>query len=359
LEIARKFDMWNENLDLSELNIAERALSYENKDIVFDELMDYMKSISKREVVREWDLFQIVNKYFKKEEFIKIMDLLVNSWIEFDKSKIILFKDIIEAKNKLNHLRKKIVNSRSLKEKVELQSELNELEYNIAYILSIIIYSGVFYSYDQNIELSIFSSSRTKNKINICFWQWWLVDNALRWIFWINTYAVWINKESYSHFITMLTWWSFRTDDISVFNLDKERKLKSDTEVWWENRKVWWDVESVHIAANYIILRQNYEIENNIELNLYNQLNKQIPWVTNTYLNIWERYFKLGDNYKSLSYYLRAESLISENLPNKEKVTIYTSLSTLYYNELMFFDSLKYSKKGVKLLKKIWNLLQI
>ncbi|USN59134.1 MAG: hypothetical protein H6767_03480 [Candidatus Peribacteria bacterium] len=56
LEIAAKLDLAtkeSDTLNLSDLDIAERALSYEHRDIVFDEMMDYMRDISKRENIRE------------------------------------------------------------------------------------------------------------------------------------------------------------------------------------------------------------------------------------------------------------------------------------------------------------------
>ncbi len=344
LEIGKALDNTEFiNLDSSNLNIADKALSEEHRDIIFDELMDYMKSISKREVVREWDLFQVIEDNFKINEMTKITEQV---WL--NKEEIVLFTNIEDAKAKLKEVRENLKNS-SEEEKEKYQNELNQLEYNIALLLSLIIYNEEFYSYDLNNKKVLFSEERTKSKSNMCFWQWWLMDNALRWIFWIKTYASWVDKGKFWHFIPMLTSWK-RTDTFSPFNSSNTNKFQSYPQVWWIDRKIYWDIESLHNAINYVHLRQSKNFIPKIDINLQNQINKQIPWHLVTYFNIWKLYHFLWNYDKALKYFLRAEALITGNLPEKHILELYYSTMFLYY-KTNNDNSIIYSYKVLEILK--------
>lgn len=340
LEIAAKLDLAtkeSDTLNLSDLDIAERALSYEHRDIVFDEMMDYMRDISKRENIREWDIVQIVSIYFPHE---KLKELLWN--IGMPEDGIRMFDSVEQAKQELQLLRLGILKEIDPQKKEQLQKDLEKLERDIAMIVSFIVYSNMFCSYENTLDNVIYDDRSTRYKTNMCFWQWWMVDNVLRGVFWIETYAIWFDTEGFSHFVTMLKSWNYRTDGFSSFNLERDTRFDSLSEVGWDYMKVIWDVESVNTSVKYDFLIQNTNLDNNYDVNINHQINKQIPWFIPTYIKLWFWYLSKWDYAKALIYFRRAEALFTHTIDSRMYINMMLGLAHVLYELWSMQDSLVY-----------------
>ncbi|USN59133.1 MAG: hypothetical protein H6767_03475 [Candidatus Peribacteria bacterium] len=80
-----------------------------------------------------------------------------------------MFDSVEQAKQELQLLRLGILKEIDPQKKEQLQKDLEKLERDIAMIVSFIVYSNMFCSYENTLDNVIYDDRSTRYKTNMCF----------------------------------------------------------------------------------------------------------------------------------------------------------------------------------------------
>ena len=349
LEIWKIVDIYFSNTEFEwEIDISEEALSTVLQDQIVNDTLDTFMNLSMKEQIREWDLFQVISENFSPKWIDRILrevyvwtpqeqdiynDYLNWIWITNR------FENLEDAKQQLNRVKEKLEKSDSKEEKEKLERDLQTLQYDIAMLVWLIIYSNEFYRYHWG-NASNFENTweaQFYNRLNMCFWQWGQVHKILKWFFWIETQATWFvtEDEYYSHFVTLI--WknqNMRTDWHSAFNPDQNRFID------WTGSSEWgimlWDTPSTLLASNYIV----YSQEKNDALILATHIwaKNQLWWDMSSLNTVWATMYNVWAKNQWIETQTNATRLIQSNTRLAMSMQAYRNLIVNLYNEKRYSE---------------------
>ena len=349
LEIWKIVDIYFLNTEFEwEINISEEALNTILQDQIVDDTMDTFMNLSLKEQIREWDLFQVISENFSPKWIDKILrevyiwtpeDHDIYNWYLDWIWVTYRFENIEETKQQLSDIKEKLEKSDSKEERGKLEQHLQTLQFDIAMLVWLIIYSNEFYRYHWG-NASNFENTweaQFHNRLNMCFWQWGQVHKILKWVFWIETQATWFvtENEKFSHFVTLI--WKnqdMRTDWHSAFNPNQNRFVDRGEGSKWG--AMFWDTSSTLLASNYIVYSQNKNDALTLATHVWAK--NQLWWEMGILNNIWSTMYNLWAKNQWIEVQTNATRLIQSNTRLTMSIQSYRNLIVNLYNEKRYSE---------------------